>query len=320
MLAPLPEPRLPSAGRGPELVDPETLVRLHREVAGLLDPGAACDPHLSRAVAETLENPGSLWRAQLAWSVGRALGLDDGAAMALAGGVEAFHTASLLLDDLPAMDDARERRGRPCVHLAHGEGAALLAALAFVHRGYSRVWSALHGAPLAARRAAEQLVEECLGLEGILDGQARDLHFGGGPARIEAVAHVAADKTVPLLRLALVLPAVVAGAGEQERRELDRLAAAWGLGYQLLDDLSDLGNGDAGNAGETDAARGRANFAGALGRRAALERLDAELERAQRVASRLSARRPLLGEAFARLVGLFGRQRQALGVAPSEPG
>ena len=50
--------------------------------------------------------------------------------------VEMVHTASLILDDLPSMDDARSRRGRPACHVAHGEATAILAAFALLNRAY----------------------------------------------------------------------------------------------------------------------------------------------------------------------------------------
>ena len=53
--------------------------------------------------------------------------------------IECLHTASLVLDDLPAMDDARERRGRPTLHREIGEADAILVATALVSRAYALV-------------------------------------------------------------------------------------------------------------------------------------------------------------------------------------
>ena len=76
------------------------------------------------------------WRRRTAW-MSRAKDL----AIAL----EYFHTASLLFDDLPCMDNASERRGVPCVHLAFGEAGAILAALALINRAYALSWRAVSG-------------------------------------------------------------------------------------------------------------------------------------------------------------------------------
>ncbi|HXM75764.1 MAG TPA: polyprenyl synthetase family protein, partial [Thermoanaerobaculia bacterium] len=58
----------------------------------------------------------------------------EDAAMAVAVSVELVHAASLVLDDLPSMDDARRRRGRPAIHVTYGVAAAELAAVALLAR------------------------------------------------------------------------------------------------------------------------------------------------------------------------------------------
>lgn len=238
-------------------------------------PSPAIEAHLADAVRDLLGSPGTLVRAQLAYGVGRALGLEVAAARAAAVAVEYLHTASLLFDDLPAMDDARERRGRPCPHLLYGEGAAILAGLALVHRAHALVAEAASGLPAERERRAWTRLEQNVGLAGILDGQARDLHFrgGGDPAAI------AAGKTTPLLRLALLLPAALAGAAPETEGALDRLAAAWGQAYQALDDFRDLleSNRQSGKTGRRDARLGRPNLVRAIGPEPALAALDRQL-------------------------------------------
>ena len=50
--------------------------------------------------------------------------------------VEFFHTASLIADDLPCMDNDDERRERPSLHKVYGEAIALLASYALDHRSF----------------------------------------------------------------------------------------------------------------------------------------------------------------------------------------
>jgi hypothetical protein len=107
---------------------------------------------------------------------------------------------------------ATERRGSPCAHVAlrrshrHPRGARLhqprLRAALAGHR---------HCLPEAARLEASPLVTSCLGVQGILNGQSRDLQFHAS-ARPGDVLEVAEGKTVTLIRLTLLLPALVAGA------------------------------------------------------------------------------------------------------------
>ena len=66
--------------------------------------------------------------------------------------IEMVHTASLILDDLPSMDDAKTRRGRPTCHVAHGEATAILAAFALVNRAFEILAEGWEGGPDAAAR------------------------------------------------------------------------------------------------------------------------------------------------------------------------
>ena len=54
------------------------------------------------------------------------------AALDLARAVEMVHTASLIIDDLPCMDDAATRRGKPTNHVKYGDATAILAAIALL--------------------------------------------------------------------------------------------------------------------------------------------------------------------------------------------
>ena len=237
-------------------------------------PHDAREPHLAGVLADTLSSPGSLTRLQLALIAGTALDLPDASARPFATALEYFHTASLLLDDLPCMDDATLRRGRPCAHVVHGEGATVLAALGFINRGYRLIWAAMAAVPESRRDATARHVERCLGTSGVLDGQSYDLHFSETSGTPRAVARVALGKTVSLLRLSLVTPALLAGAEPREKQLLDRISVAWGLAYQIADDCADLSaRASTGTTAGRDLAQGRPNYVLAAGREAAVARL-----------------------------------------------
>lgn len=265
------------------------------DVAALYRHGLGADarePRLRGVLLDTLASPGALTRLHLGLLAGKLLGLPGATARPLATALEYFHTASLLLDDLPAMDDARERRGRPCAHRAHGEAAAILGALAFINRAYALLWRALGDAPAQRRQSAARHVEHCLGVSGVLDGQSLDLHFGESDRSPQTAARAALGKTVSLLRLTLVTPALLAGADPAESRLLDRLAVYWGLAYQIADDFSDLAVApETGKTPARDAARGRPNFVLVAGAVVATERLHRLLRLLQSTAEALVALR-----------------------------
>lgn len=241
-----------------------------------LPPLPGLEPKLRGVLAEVGAHPGSLFRLRVVLALGRAQNLDEDTAGRLAAAVEYYHTASLLLDDLPCMDDAAERRGRPCAHRLHGDAATILGALALINRGYALVAEATAALPFHLRSEATEMLDTCLGPAGLVGGQAFDLAFAAGPRSARAVGRAAMGKTAAMLRLALELPALAAGASPIERRRLRHLAVYWGLLYQGLDDLRDLRLAAATGAAKTDdrdATLGRPNLALATGVPQAISRL-----------------------------------------------
>ena len=107
-----------------------------------MGPLHGVEPRLASVIADLLSHRGSLTRAIVAYRIGVEMGLSEDVSRGMACGIEYLHTASLVFDDLPAMDDARARRGAPCMHVVHSKGPAILAALALVNRGYSLLWNA----------------------------------------------------------------------------------------------------------------------------------------------------------------------------------
>jgi len=260
--------------------------------AGLVLPHGT-EAHLAGALHHTLEHPGSMVRAELAFRIASSFGMSEERAENLAIAIEYFHTASLLFDDLPAMDNAELRRGAPCAHHVYGEGAAILAALALINRAYSLMWRSVAALPSKTQVAALTYLERHLGLAGLLNGQSQDLHYSQLSPRVREPQSVAMGKTVSLIRLALVLPAIAAQALPGEIQLLDRLAIFWGLSYQTLDDLKDvLYTGDVhGKTAARDAFLDRPNLALAIGVPESFDRIDRLMDLAGNVIARLGERR-----------------------------
>lgn len=243
-----------------------------------LRPGL--EPHLGGALEDTLAHPGSMVRALLATKVAQRSGVDEARAHQLAVAIEYFHTASLLFDDLPCMDDAATRRNAPCVHRVHGEAATVLAALALINRAYGFLWRSVAGLDACVQKRALEYLEAQLGVAGLLNGQSLDLHYGAnlqGDAvgRVTTPQEIAMGKTVTLIRIALVLPAMLGSTSRRTLQLLDRLAVFWGLAYQTLDDLKDvlLSSAVTGKTPARDALLHRPNLALSIGIDAAFERV-----------------------------------------------
>ena len=155
--------------------------------------------------------------------------------------VEFIHSSSLIFDDLPCMDNAAERRGKISLHEKYSEGLAILAGLGLLNAAYGLVFVNHHRTPERAMQAHAEIVE-CIGASGMVGGQSLDLALAKGASSNDSIEQEAARnlKTSALMRLALRLGAILAGADYLQLSALSRFAELLGDAYQLGDDLLDL--------------------------------------------------------------------------------
>jgi geranylgeranyl pyrophosphate synthase len=236
---------------------------------------ADTESHLKAALERVLHNPGSLVRPQIVRKMFAAYGLPAQQATELGIALEYFHTASLLLDDLPCMDDAIERRSALCIHIEFGEAEAILAALALVNRAYGLTWRAVSGCGHGREAHALAYIEQYLGVGGLLNGQSMDLNYPSLSRDHKTTEQTAMGKTVSLIRLTLTLPGILGDASAAELQLLERVAICWGLSYQIVDDLKDVlqSPAESGKTVSRDISLGRPNIALAIGIADAVERL-----------------------------------------------
>ena len=225
-------------------------------------------------------SPGKRLRPLATLAAAEAARASAGAALDVAVAVEYVHSASLVLDDLPSMDDAARRRGRPALHLVHGVATAELAAVALLARAFEMVAGARQLAASARLRATAELAA-AVGAAGCCGGQAADLAAEPASTGLDALESIHARKTGALFVAAVRGGAIAGGAGEPAVAALTAYARNLGLAFQITDDLLDL-EGDAAKMGKDVHRDGhRANFATILGpdscRRLVDELLDASL-------------------------------------------
>jgi geranylgeranyl pyrophosphate synthase len=257
---------------------------------------AALEPNFEDSLRYVLDNPGSLVRPKLVFQMATAYEIDPTPARELAIALEYFHTASLLFDDLPCMDNAEERRNVLCTHLVFGEESAILTALALINRAYALTWRSVASCPQNGQMRALAFVENCLGVGGLLNGQSFDLRYRALPRTLETTERIARGKTVSLIRLTLGLPAMLGGASARELQQIERIALFWGLGYQIVDDLKDVLQTveQTGKTAARDALLDRPNIAVAIGVKGAVLRLTRLIDLGDTVLQRLLALRPEL--------------------------
>ena len=192
---------------------------------------------VAAAMRDAVLAPGKRLRPLLMLATGRALGHDTAALLDAACAVEMVHAASLVLDDMPCMDDARLRRGRPAVHVAHGEDAAVLAAIALLAQANCLVAS-LPGLDGNLRARLVCVLGDAVGPQGLVRGQYRDLREGASARTPQAIAEANDQKTGVLFACALEMAALVADAPRAVHC-LRAAASQLGQAFQLKDDLDD---------------------------------------------------------------------------------
>lgn len=195
---------------------------------------------VTAAIEDSLFAPAKRIRPILSLLVAEVLRGDPAPVLPAACSIEMVHTASLILDDLPAMDDARTRRGRPACHVVHGEATAVLAAFALLNRAFEILAEGWPGGPAAEQRASVATeLARAVGVDGMIAGQAKDLAMTDRVIDFETLEFIHSRKTGALFIASAALGALAAGAGERERAAVCAYAKNLGLAFQIVDDLID---------------------------------------------------------------------------------
>lgn len=178
-------------------------------------------------------------RAMLALLSSELVQASEEHALAAAVVVEYLHSSALILDDLPGMDDARERRGRACLHLRYGEGLAIVVALTLMNASYEIVALGLRPETIALVPALRELTD-CIAAQ--IAGQAIDISCtsAGGSDQQDCDEPARYLKTSALIRLALTLGPTLSGAPASEVASLSRFGELLGYAYQHIDDACDI--------------------------------------------------------------------------------
>jgi farnesyl diphosphate synthase len=181
--------------------------------------------------------------------------------------VELIHSYSLVHDDLPAMDDALNRRGRPSCHRQYDEATAVLVGDALQCLAFEVLAKpATHPDP-AVRCALVQGLAAAGGAAGMCGGQMFDLLAEGRALQLEQILELQRLKTGALIGFACEAGAILGGASGAARGVLLAYAADLGLAFQIQDDLLDV-TGDAEVMGkdlQRDASTGKATLVALLG-------------------------------------------------------
>ena len=267
---------------------------------------AESSDRLHAALRYALLAPGKRLRPALVLWGAQACGGDWNAAAPAAAAVEMIHAYSLVHDDLPAMDDDDLRRGIPTCHRAFDEATAILCGDALQALAFETLAAGLE--PAVAARGCLVLARAA-GADALVGGQADDLAVERGwvtdvlaadaAGQVDWMERIHRRKTGALINASLELGGLAAGADAERLGMLAAYGRAFGLAFQIADDMLDA-EGDEAAVGKRvgkDAGRGKLTYPTVLG--AAESRRLAE-ELAARAATTVAG----LGPAAAELVAL----------------
>lgn len=204
------------------------------------------DGTVQRSMAYTILAPSKRVRPVLTLLTAELCGGSAARATPAAAVMELVHASSLILDDLPSMDDAPLRRGRKSNHLVFGEGIAILAAFGLLNLAYATLARAYE--PHIVVRLAT-LLSDAIGADGLIGGQAEDLLATDRQITFEVLERIHRGKTGALFSAAATAGAVTSGAPPDAVASLAAFAKNLGLAFQVIDDLLDV-EGDPAKTGK----------------------------------------------------------------------
>jgi len=243
--------------------------------------------NLRSAIAHVLLGGGKRVRPYLTLRACAAVGGDPEKAMAAAAAMEMVHTFSLVHDDLPAMDDAALRRGRPTLHVRDSEAMAVLAGDALLSLAFELLADRLGPSELTGRLTGELATAT----NDMIVGQVYDTlpDFPAETAPMARLETIHRNKTGALIRCACRMGAICGGASEAGLAAITAYAEAIGLMFQVVDDILDVTQTteQLGKDADRDGEHGKLTYPALVG----LEESRTEIERQERVA--LDALAPL---------------------------
>lgn len=161
--------------------------------------------------------------------------------------IEMIHTYSLVHDDLPAMDNDEYRRGRKTTHTVYGEAMGILAGDGLLNLAWETAMQAFsiegqeETAHMRRVAGAVAVLARKAGIYGMIGGQTADIEAEeADQVSMEQLLFIHEHKTAALIQAAMMAGAILAGADEQQIRQMEKCACNIGIAFQIQDDILDV--------------------------------------------------------------------------------
>jgi len=247
----------------------DRLAWLERELSGAV-ASIGHEQALVDAMNYSLLAGGKRLRPMMLLNAALMLGGSEETALPFAMALEMIHTYSLIHDDLPAMDNDSLRRGRPTSHVVFGEAQAILAGDALLNGAFETMTKACLQAEETQRFNAVRAMNAvaiAAGGRGMIRGQWLDIAATDREISQPELETLHLNKTGALFCAALEAGAHLADADEETLKAVTQYARAFGMVFQMTDDILDV-EGDPAKLGKSvgkDAEENKSTYVTLLG-------------------------------------------------------
>ena len=216
------------------------------------NPRIKMPKRMQNAMFYSLTAGGKRLRPILCLAVAEQCGISPQRAMPMAMALEMIHTASLIHDDLPCMDNDDLRRGKPTNHKIFGESLSLLAGTSLIVWAFGYPLSLLPAMGIPSERVvrAVGVLAEATGPSGIYGGQVLDTDKLSQTDDRDFVQQIAYLKTSVLINAAIVCAAILGETSDEDLQCYDDYGTHLGMMFQIVDDILDA-TGTAEELGKT---------------------------------------------------------------------
>lgn len=262
----MPSPREAADPKLQKALD-ETAEDIAKTIDRLLPESEQVESRLFEAMRYATVGGGKRLRPFLVMQSSKLFNVDPARARRVAAALEMVHCYSLVHDDLPAMDNADLRRGKPAVHIQFDEATAILAGDALLSLGFEILSDVKTHDDPRVRCELVSLLAKASGPHGMVGGQMLDLIGEEEDFDIGTISRLQRLKTGMLMAFACEAGAILGKSDEAHRKALRNYAFDLGLAFQVTDDILDVEADPlvTGKPANQDEAAGKATFVTTLG-------------------------------------------------------
>lgn len=219
-----------------EIVFKNDLALIEATLKKVLPPASKYPSIIHEAMRYSVLPGGKRFRPVLALAACEAAGGKADAALIPAASLELIHCYSLVHDDLPALDNDDERRGKPTCHKKYGEAIALLAGDGLLNLAF-QILPQADGAPTVVKLLEE--ISTAAGTYGMIGGQVADITVNREQLNSPRLDYISSHKTGKLIKASAVCGAIAAKSSSRSLRKMTRYGECLGLAFQMVDDILD---------------------------------------------------------------------------------